>query len=574
MNTVLQHIKTDFKGDRHALYAEQNTNAVSYSGYFNCFYEQQTRIISEITQVTFSAQCKGKGGISIIRRILDGSEHVLFHYDHNEHDEIHELHHEVPLRDGRLYIKTEGEIEIKNAVWATSQTPVREVSLAIVVCTFRKEQHISKAVEELLSSAAMSMIPWQLFIVDNASELQGSIFSNNKITLIQQSNVGGAGGFTRGIIEAHQHKFSHVLLMDDDIELDTESIFRTRQLFLYAKEITCLGGPMLDLIKPTEMWESSAYYDSHTCFRVHSKHHKFNLTSQGNLDQLLSNNMIEPLGYCGWWYFSFPLTAVEKCGLPLPCFIRGDDKEYGIRFTSQGINSISLMGTGVWHEPFYVKHAAWLWYFDVYNSLLIAALYEPWTVSNLINSFHKVVARYIKKLDYENAALRIYALEDFILGSKYFTETSAHDRFMRCKSISKQFEPSRKEKNTASPHDRKPSFILSILISIFEKCLPPHRSKIIIGILGLRKKQFHTSHKQHSWRMSYIADEIIVHDEYADYDLCYRFDSQVEQQLHKQLSKCLANLDEQWSQLCNDFQAKRAYFISLEYWQKYIKNGF
>ena len=52
---------------------------------------------------------------------------------------------------------------------------------------------------------------------DNAGTLDHKYFDHNQLHLIQNKNVGGAGGFTRGIIEVLESTlpYTHVLLMDD-----------------------------------------------------------------------------------------------------------------------------------------------------------------------------------------------------------------------------------------------------------------------------------------------------------------------------------------------------------------------
>jgi len=57
----------------------------------------------------------------------------------------------------------------------------------------------------------------------------------------------------------------------------------------------------------------------------------------------------------GWWMFGFPKRWVERVGMPLPCFIRGDDIEFGMRLHEAGLPTVPLPGVAVWHEPFYLK---------------------------------------------------------------------------------------------------------------------------------------------------------------------------------------------------------------------------
>ncbi len=49
---------------------------------------------------------------------------------------------------------------------------------------------------------------------------------NGKLRVINQSNLGGSGGFARGMFEAVENGSDYVLLMDDDIVVEPESIIR------------------------------------------------------------------------------------------------------------------------------------------------------------------------------------------------------------------------------------------------------------------------------------------------------------------------------------------------------------
>ena len=56
-----------------------------------------------------------------------------------------------------------------------------------------------------------------MFVVDNGRTLDAEGLSDDLITVIPNENVGGAGGFARGMIAALEsdEDFTHVLLMDD-----------------------------------------------------------------------------------------------------------------------------------------------------------------------------------------------------------------------------------------------------------------------------------------------------------------------------------------------------------------------
>lgn len=68
-------------------------------------------------------------------------------------------------------------------------------------------------------------------------------------------------------------------------------------------------------------------------------------------------------------------AQVERVGLPMPCLIRGDDMEYGVRLAQHDIPTVPVPGIAVWHEPFYLKLGSRLYYFKVRNRLTMHSLW-------------------------------------------------------------------------------------------------------------------------------------------------------------------------------------------------------
>lgn len=75
-------------------------------------------------------------------------------------------------------------------------------------------------------------------VIDNDRELDPSELDSEDLKVYMNNNVGGAGGFTRGMIEALElpKKPTHVLLMDDDVMVMPESLFRTYYLLRLLKD--------------------------------------------------------------------------------------------------------------------------------------------------------------------------------------------------------------------------------------------------------------------------------------------------------------------------------------------------
>ena len=86
------------------------------------------------------------------------------------------------------------------------------------------------------------------------------------VTIYPNMNAGGAGGFTRGMIEilkANENGagVTHVLVMDDDIVLDTDVLLRTYTLLSLRKPEYAdvfVGGAMLRLDRPNIQVENGA----------------------------------------------------------------------------------------------------------------------------------------------------------------------------------------------------------------------------------------------------------------------------------------------------------------------------
>ena len=73
------------------------------------------------------------------------------------------------------------------------------------------------------------------------------------ISIVPNPNVGGAGGFARGMLEALAGGATHVLLMDDDVHVSPESFKRTYNLLSLVKNCykqAFLNGAMLSLEEP------------------------------------------------------------------------------------------------------------------------------------------------------------------------------------------------------------------------------------------------------------------------------------------------------------------------------------
>ena len=112
------------------------------------------------------------------------------------------------------------------------------------------------------------------------------------------------------------------------------------------------------------------------------------------------------------------LLENKKNELPLPFFIHIDDIEYGRRM---GWPIMTMNGIGVWHDSFENRKQSAMEYYDMRNSLIMNALYEPRRpVEDTCKRVFRHLVHQMLKYRYDDQLLTLRAVEDFLEGAEYF----------------------------------------------------------------------------------------------------------------------------------------------------------
>lgn len=135
------------------------------------------------------------------------------------------------LIDGRLYFhwhSLEPSVVTDFGFMTYSDTNP-ELRLAIVITTFNREQAVLSMLqrihEKLLSDKTFGN-RITLYVVNNGEDFSIPSFEN--IVYLKSENLGGAGGFSRGLIEVKTRgREQFCLFMDDDASCEIESLKRT-----------------------------------------------------------------------------------------------------------------------------------------------------------------------------------------------------------------------------------------------------------------------------------------------------------------------------------------------------------
>jgi galactofuranosylgalactofuranosylrhamnosyl-N-acetylglucosaminyl-diphospho-decaprenol beta-1,5/1,6-galactofuranosyltransferase len=333
-----------------------------------------------------------------------------------------------PRAAGRLSVGVTARksgVELLHLRWVTS-APAARVGLVPEMTTFNRPEPLAAVLRRLGKDAEAVAAITAMVIVNNgnpglAAHLEAAALPAalaGRLRVIEQGNFGGAGGFTRGLIEARGIEgATHAVLIDDDVVLEPEALSRAARFFALAEADALLGGHMLDLFRPTHLYEAGALVDSRRLV-LQSLHRGLDLGTSHGLDCLLEP---DPMHYNGWWFMALPLRLLDEHGWPMPCFIRGDDVAFGLRLHAAGVPTVSMSGVAIWHEPFYAKLHGWHIYYETRNMLAAAGWHVGARPSRLSYIVLKWVLADLLAYRYQRAALRLRAVRDFLDGPAIFT---------------------------------------------------------------------------------------------------------------------------------------------------------
>lgn len=322
-------------------------------------------------------------------------------------------------------LETFGEkVEVGNCYWELETSETRETRLAIISTTFKKEVYIRKTIKNLKDGFFSKFPDSHFFVIDNGRTLDPSLGDEN-IDIFPNPNVGGSGGFAKGMLEAlrQEGRFTHVLLMDDDVEVCAESVQRTVKLLSILRpewRDAFVAGAMLNLDNKNLQMEDTGYMTPKGRFAPQKP-----VFGMDQVEGLVRNETFRPLqamksqGYASWWYCAIPIEEIKRVGMPLPLFLRGDDAEYSLR---AGAKLITMNSIGLWHMAFQVKYSAAVERYQVVRNVFAARFATDFApASDFLLDMKNSIRLELKKFGYDNASLVLDGFEDFLRGPRFLS---------------------------------------------------------------------------------------------------------------------------------------------------------
>lgn len=318
-----------------------------------------------------------------------------------------------------------------------AEEQINPVKIALCTTTFLKEDYIIPNIElvknEVLAADDVIAKNFHMFVIDNGRTLDAEALSDEGVTVLPNPNVGGSGGFARGMMEAmkHDENFTHVLLMDDDVSISTESLRRTFNLLSLATgeyKNAFINGAMLVAEEPNRQFEDVSYVVNSGAY-ASVKSNKYYMDQQ---QYIVRNEHIDveiPKAYGAWWFSCIPVSAIEQVGLPLPLFVRCDDVEYGMR--AKPIY-MTMNGICVWHDGFMGRSRASVdSYQYVRNFLIMIAMTDCSSQDLFMLRMERALRLQLRVMSYDAADLILDGIADYLKGPDYFASLNGEEVIKR-----------------------------------------------------------------------------------------------------------------------------------------------
>lgn len=365
---------------------------VSYASYFNAFPASYWQRWTVVEKVTLKLTTSGPGTIIVYRsnaggvpqrvdsRSVAGSEESIF---------------ELPLTsftDGGWYwfdlIAGNKDLVLESGDWSTDADPVVPGKLSLGMTTYNKPDYCVATLENVADSPALLEGIDRIFLVDQGTQKvrdqegfdEVAARLGDHLQVIEQGNLGGSGGFSRSMAETLEREDTEfLLLIDDDVEFETESALRALQFGRFSRTPVIVGGHMFDLLdKPVlHAWAEVVRPAPFLWGPSFPEQHRHDFR-KANLRQTRWMHARLDSDYNGWWMCMIPKRVIAEIGLSIPVFIKWDDAEYGLRAKAAGYRTVSLPGVALWHVSWLDKDDSqdWQAFFHTRNRIIAGLLHS------------------------------------------------------------------------------------------------------------------------------------------------------------------------------------------------------
>jgi len=567
---------------------------VSFGTYFNAFPASYWRRWTTVDDIRLSVTTTGVGSVIVYKSNARGSLQRVdsVHVDGNVTSTF-DLSLQ-PFGDGGWYwfdlVAGSKPLVLDGAEWQSKGDAVTPGTVTLEITTLNKTDFCINNLRLLAENPEALAQVKELILVDQGTQKvadaegfdEVAAALAGKLRVINQDNLGGSGGFARGMYEAVENGSDYALLMDDDIVVEPESIIRLLTFADLCKTPTIVGGHMFDLYNRTVL---------HTFGEIVNPYRFQPDLPSGDMTlghDFLSSNLRQTdwlhrrtdVDYNGWWMCMIPTKVIREIGLSLPVFIKWDDAEYGLRARQHGFPTVSMPGAAVWHVSWIDKDdlVGWQAYFHARNRFIAALLHSPYEYGGkVVRESYAYEVKHLVSMQYATARGRNMALKDLLAGPDHL-----HDllpgKLPEIRSMMSGYSDSQFSSDPDSfpaPKMDKPPKRGHGVRAPSPLSLLPWAAKTVVRQLSLPVAESSTTRPQANiahidnrwWRLSQY-DSAVVSNAEGTGASWYKRDPKELRQLMAESARLHAQLLRDWQKLSAQYKAALADITSFESWEK------
>ena len=417
----------------------------SFCTYFNAFPASYWRRWTKVDTVRFTAEVRGAGMLQLMRSTGRGLIHPVREIPVEAVDKATTVSVDIAmdgLLDGGFFwfdakADIDADLHVADAQWAVPKSARREAGtrpFSIAIATFNRAPYCLRQLRAIAADGNVRARLDTIYCTDQGTDhvcdqpgfADVSAALGDQLTYIRQANLGGSGGFSRGMFETLKAgRAAYTMLLDDDAISEPESVIRAVQFADYCSTPTIVGGGMLHLDNRTVMYAQGERFDKtevrmFPCVGAEYNHDyaQFPLRDCPKLHRRFDAD------FNGWWLCLIPTAVMEEIGLSMPAFIKFDDIEYGLRAKEHGYATVSLPGVAVWHQAWHDKDPGRSWeeYFNNRNRWVCALLHIDRPKWQMMYQMAYGDANLGLRLVYSGVKLRHLAMRDVMRGPQYMID--------------------------------------------------------------------------------------------------------------------------------------------------------
>ncbi|ALE07907.1 glycosyl transferase [Arthrobacter sp. ERGS1:01] len=567
---------------------------VSFGTYFNAFPASYWRRWTTVDNVRLSVKTSGSGAVIVYKSNARGA---LQRVDSVRVDGDATSTFDLTLKpfgDGGWYwfdlVAGSSTVVLQEAQWQAEGDAATPGSITLEITTLNKTDFCINNLRLLAENPQALAHVKELILVDQGTEkvAEAEGFAEvaqalaGKLRIINQDNLGGSGGFARGMYEAVENGSDYALLMDDDVVVEPESIIRLLTFADLCKTPTIVGGHMFDLYNRTVLHTFGEIVNPYT-FQPDLPSEEMTLGHDflgSNLRQTGWLHRRTDVDYNGWWMCMIPTKIIREIGLSLPVFIKWDDAEYGLRAKAAGYPTVSLPGAAVWHVSWIDKDdlVGWQAYFHARNRFIAALIHSPYEYGGkVVRQSYAFDVKHLVSMQYATARGRNMALRDLLKGPAQLHSLLPGKlpeiRSMMSEYSDSQFSPDpdtypapKMDKPPKHGHGVRPPSYLGLL---------PWAAKTVVRQLSvpvadssLERPQANVAHQDNRWWRMSQYDSAVVSNAEGTGASWYKRDPKKLREMMAESARLHAMLLKDWQKLSSQYKAALTDITSIASWEK------